>query len=126
MSHEQKILYGKLVRDRIPEIISANGQTPVVRVLDGDDLIPALISKLREETEELANAGSDQRLAELADIREVVAALTAALGFTETEADDAAADKRAERGGFTRRLWLDEVLIPGQGPAEASRTGRCV
>jgi predicted house-cleaning noncanonical NTP pyrophosphatase (MazG superfamily) len=124
MSREQTIVHGKLVRDRIPEIISANGHTPVVRALDAGDLIPALISKLREETEELANAGPDQWLGELADIREVVAALTAALGFTETQADDAAADKRAERGGFTRRLWLDEVRIPAQGPAEASRTGR--
>jgi hypothetical protein len=29
-----------------------------------------------------------------------------------TEVDDAAASKRAERGGFTQRLWLDEALIP--------------
>jgi predicted house-cleaning noncanonical NTP pyrophosphatase (MazG superfamily) len=112
MSHEQKIVYGKLVRDRIPEIITSDGQTPKVRVLDDQDLLPALIAKLHEETEEVASAEPNARLGELADVREVLAALTIAFGFTEAEVDEAAASKRAERGGFARRLWLDEVLIP--------------
>ncbi|SDS98927.1 nucleoside triphosphate pyrophosphohydrolase [Actinoplanes derwentensis] len=112
MSREQKIVYGKLVRDRIPEIISADGRTPRVRVLEAQELLPALIAKLHEEAEEVASAEPGERLGELADIREVVAALTVALGFTEAEVDEAAAAKRAQRGGFTRRLWLDEVLVP--------------
>ncbi|WP_018215473.1 nucleoside triphosphate pyrophosphohydrolase [Salinispora vitiensis] len=112
MPHQQKIVYGKLVRDRIPEIITADGQIPRVRVLDDPDLLPALIAKLHEEAEEVATAEPDARLGELADVREVLAALTIASGFTELEVEEAAASKRAERGGFTQRLWLDEVLIP--------------
>jgi len=54
--HEQKIVYSKLVRDRIPEIITANGQTTRVRVLDDQDLLPALIAKLHEEAEEVVSA----------------------------------------------------------------------
>ncbi|WP_084556360.1 nucleoside triphosphate pyrophosphohydrolase [Couchioplanes caeruleus] len=100
------------MRDRIPEIISAGGQTPKVRVLGAQELLPALIAKLHEEAEEVASAEPAARLGELADIHEVLAALTAALGFTEAEVDEAAASKRAERGAFARRLWLDEVLIP--------------
>ncbi|WP_019872183.1 nucleoside triphosphate pyrophosphohydrolase family protein [Salinispora oceanensis] len=45
-------------------------------------------------------------------MREVLSALTIACGFTEVEVAEAAASKRAERGGFTQRLWLDEVLTP--------------
>lgn len=112
MSHEQKIVYGKLVRDRIPEIIAADGQTPKVRVLDDRALLPALIAKLHEEAEEVASAEPNARLGELADVREVLTALTIAFGFTEAQVDEAAASKRAERGGFAQRLWLDEVLIP--------------
>jgi predicted house-cleaning noncanonical NTP pyrophosphatase (MazG superfamily) len=110
MSREQKVVYGKLIRDRIPEIISAGGRTPKVRVLPAQDLLPALIAKLHEEAEEVASAEPEARLGELADVREVLTALTVALGFTEVDVETAAAGKRAERGGFTRRLWLDEVL----------------
>ncbi len=112
MSHEQKIVYGKLVRDRIPDLITADGQIPRARVLDDPDLLPALVAKLHEEAEEVATAEPNARLRELADVREVLAALTIASGFTEVQVEEAAASKRAERGGFTQRLWLDEVLIP--------------
>ena len=46
-------MHGKLVRDRIPEIIRSTGRTPEVRVLDGEELREALLSKLEEETCEL-------------------------------------------------------------------------
>ncbi|WP_305788306.1 nucleoside triphosphate pyrophosphohydrolase [Symbioplanes lichenis] len=110
MSDEQRIVHGKLVRDRIPGIITAHGQTAKVRVLKAHELLPALIAKLHEEADEVASAGPATRLGELADVHEVLAALTvAALGFTQADVEEAAARKRAERGGFTRRLWLDEV-----------------
>lgn len=52
MAQDQKIVYGKLVRDRVPEIISAGGAIPEVRVLGAVDFFPALIAKLHEEAEE--------------------------------------------------------------------------
>jgi predicted house-cleaning noncanonical NTP pyrophosphatase (MazG superfamily) len=39
---------GKLVRDRIPEIIRSTGGMPEVRVLEGDELLEALLPKLEE------------------------------------------------------------------------------
>lgn len=108
-SQEQRIGYGKLVRDRIPEIIEAAGKTAAVRVLDETELAPALTAKLAEEAEELRHAGPDDRLEELADIHEVVTALTEALGFSTEQVQEAARRKRVERGGFRHRLWLDEV-----------------
>jgi predicted house-cleaning noncanonical NTP pyrophosphatase (MazG superfamily) len=112
LSQEQTIVYGKLVRDRIPEIIEADGRTAKVRVLNESELVPALIAKLAEEADELNRARPEDRLGELADIREVLSALVEALGYTEEQVDEATRTKRAKRGGFSRRLWLDEV-----GPA---------
>ncbi|WP_207400825.1 nucleoside triphosphate pyrophosphohydrolase [Actinomadura roseirufa] len=109
MPQEQTIVHGKLVRDRIPEIIEASGRRATVRVLTEAELIPALMAKLAEETEELRRAEPDHRLEELADIHEVLAALTEALGISDEQVQEAAAHKRAERGGFSHRLWLDEV-----------------
>lgn len=109
MSQGQRIVYGKLVRDRIPEIIAAAGKTATVRVLDEAELLPALTVKLAEEAEELCHAGPDDRLGELADINEVLTTLTEVLGFSSEQVQEAARRKRAERGGFSHRLWLDEV-----------------
>ncbi|MDX6247883.1 MAG: hypothetical protein QOF10_1243 [Kribbellaceae bacterium] len=102
-------VYGKLVRDRIPEIITANGELPKVRVLEPQEVLPALIAKLHEEADELGSAEPVDRLDELADVYEVLASLTATLGFTEDQVAEAAATKRKARGGFTHHLWLDEV-----------------
>ncbi|MEU4836003.1 nucleoside triphosphate pyrophosphohydrolase, partial [Streptosporangium sp. NPDC023615] len=113
MSQEKTVTYGKLVRDRIPEIIEAAGRTARVRVLAEAELIPALTAKLAEEAEELRRAEPDDRLGELADVYEVLAALAGTLGFSEEQVREAARHKRAERGGFDRRLWLDEVTASG-------------
>ncbi|TYB45568.1 nucleoside triphosphate pyrophosphohydrolase [Actinomadura chibensis] len=112
MSQRRTIVYGKLVRDRIPEIIEAGGRTAKVRVLAEAELVGALMAKLAEETEELRDAAPDERLGELADIHEVLAALAEAHGFSDEQVREAAHRKRAERGGFSRRLWLDDVTTP--------------
>ncbi|RSM69162.1 hypothetical protein DMB66_11585 [Actinoplanes sp. ATCC 53533] len=62
--------------------------------------------------EELKAAGRDDVLSELADLREVLAALTTAFGFTGVQVKAVAASKRSVRDGFSRRLWLQEVRIP--------------
>ena len=103
-------VYQKLVRDRIPEVIEANGGTARCRVLDPGELVPALVAKLHEEADELAGADPADRLAELADLREVLSTLTAVLGFTEAQVARAADEKRAARGGFAGRIWLEETV----------------
>jgi predicted house-cleaning noncanonical NTP pyrophosphatase (MazG superfamily) len=109
VSQGRTVAYRKLVRDRVPEIIAAAGGVATVRVLEPSEFLAALVAKLHEEADELGSAAVDERLSELADVREVLSAVTVALGFSEEEVDAAAARKRAERGGFGRRLWLGEV-----------------
>ncbi len=65
---------------------------------------------MHEEADELKIAGVNEVLA---DLREVLAALTTALSFTEEQVE-AAAGKRSERGGFRQHLWLDKVRTPSQ------------
>lgn len=40
---------GKLVRDKIPEIIEASGATPLTRILETEEYLSCLETKLDEE-----------------------------------------------------------------------------
>jgi predicted house-cleaning noncanonical NTP pyrophosphatase (MazG superfamily) len=97
---------GKLVRDRIPEIIRANGETPVVCRLSADDRPAALRLKLLEEAQELAEAPSSQVAEEIADVVELLFAIADETGIAWDAVLDLAQSKRIERGGFTEGLWL--------------------
>ncbi|WP_010596682.1 nucleoside triphosphate pyrophosphohydrolase [Rhodococcus sp. P14] len=99
---------GKLVRDRIPEIIRASGRTPDTRQLDADAYEGALHDKLAEEARELRESGSPEyALEEAADVLEVLTALAACHGYTLDDVRRKAEEKRGERGGFADRIWLE-------------------
>ena len=72
----------KLVRDNIPLICERNGQTPVIKILDGESYTSALKAKLYEEVEEYL---SDCNIEELADIVEVIEALAQNQGSSFNE-----------------------------------------
>ena len=59
------IMYNKLVRDRIPEIIQSTGKSCTTEVLSSDDYLHMLDAKLDEE---LAEYHKDQNIEELADL----------------------------------------------------------
>ena len=98
---------GKLVRDRIPQIIAADGRSAEVRVLDGPAYETALLDKLLEEAQELREASPEQRLEEAADVYEVLLAVADLSGLSIDDVASRADVKRAERGGFRERLWLE-------------------
>jgi len=99
---------GKLVRDRIPELIRASGLVPVVHVLEGKDFEESLRLKLVEEAIEVQQAKPSDLAEELADVLEVIHTLAETSGIPWPEVEIAADNKRVERGGFTSRLWLEE------------------
>ena len=68
---------GKLVRDRIPDIIRASGRTPLVTTLGIVDYHAALRQELQEEVAELVAAHGGEILEEAADVLEVLAAIAA-------------------------------------------------
>lgn len=97
--------YNKLVRDRIPEIIRANGEKPSTRILDDEEYLGELVKKLSEELEEFKSA---TWLDELADIQEVVLALADALA-SRAELEKVRLKKAEERGAFTKKIFLEDV-----------------
>src|SRR5688572_4575975 len=102
--------YNKLVRDRIPDVIRANGGSPATRILDGPEYLQALATKLVEEAQEFVAAeGAPAALEELADVLEVLCALVEAHGITLEELHGLRTDKAAARGGFSERVCLVHV-----------------
>jgi predicted house-cleaning noncanonical NTP pyrophosphatase (MazG superfamily) len=92
---------GKLVRDRIPQIIRSRGDEPLVRVADRQEYRDLLRGKL---TEEVAEFLASDDLEELADILEVVLTLAGELGVDAEGLEVLRTAKAAERGGFTGRI----------------------
>ena len=100
------MLHHKLVRDRIPEIIAADGRVCVTRVLNEEEYLAALDRKLQEELDEYQ---ADKSMAELADLLEVMMAVAEARGHTFAEVEALRRDKAAKRGGFKGRIYLESV-----------------
>jgi predicted house-cleaning noncanonical NTP pyrophosphatase (MazG superfamily) len=98
--------YNKLVRDRIPEIIVADGRQCGTEIITDDEYRCALLAKLIEEAEEVAAADRDELVKEIADLFEVIDALFVAFDL-DREAVLAMQQKRSdERGGFEKRIKL--------------------
>ncbi|RJQ36526.1 phosphoribosyl-ATP pyrophosphohydrolase [Candidatus Parcubacteria bacterium] len=98
-------IFRKLIRDRIPEIIAAKGERAVTRVLNDEEFAVALENKLLEEVQEMRLG--DNKAEEIADIYEVLDALIRARGFSAEEIMRLKDKKRAERGGFEKKLLLE-------------------
>lgn len=97
------MICNKLVRDKIPAIIEADGQVPSVRILADEEYTAALEQKLDEEVGEFHR---DKNLEELADILEVVYALTENLGCSKEQLMEVYQKKHDRRGGFRDRVYL--------------------
>jgi len=100
----------KLVRDLIPDIIRATGRVPVVRRLSDEDYRTALRVKAQEELDELVDATGGDLVEELADLHEVLRGIAAHDGIAWSAVEAAATAKRATRGGFDERVWLEDVV----------------
>ena len=93
---------GKLVRDKIPQIIEASGATPLTRTLETEEYLSCLEAKLDEEVQEFHESKSPE---ELADILEVVYALAAAQGCSREQLQQIFDAKHTARGGFKKRIY---------------------
>jgi len=107
-------VWNKLVRDRIPEIIEADGVAAVTRTLSAAEFFDALHDKLIEETGELKEAADrGDVIAEAADILEVLAAICDMHGVQMSEVARRQVLKRGERGAFRDRTFLIETKPRG-------------
>ncbi|WP_337110044.1 nucleoside triphosphate pyrophosphohydrolase [Prescottella equi] len=93
-------------------MIGANGDAPQWRpIVDDSEYLAALLAKVVEEAKELQDASPENRIHELADLFEVASALRKELGISEAALKDVADHKRATKGGFTQRIWLEHVEL---------------
>jgi len=93
---------GKLVRDNIPQIILADGKTPITRILTDEEYLVELDKKL---TEEVAEYQADKSLEEMADILEVLLAICEARGHSVEQLMEVRNQKREQRGGFKQKIF---------------------
>ena len=128
----------KLVRDKIPEIMRAKGQTPVsVTSLreDPDKAMVFLERKLLEETYEVFDVLHDynrgfqgtetgdslrdiligELIGELGDLKEVIRTIEKMQGITDSEVEAARRRKLEERGGFDD-MMVQEFNYAGDDP----------
>jgi len=104
----EKIIYNKAVRDRIPEIIRAEGKTAAVRIIeDKSEYKKLLEEKLGEELAEYRESG---KIEELADLVEVVYGILDMSGVTIDEFEEIRKKKNEKRGAFRDRVFLEEVV----------------
>lgn len=91
--------YGKLVRDKIPQIIKAAGKNPITRILDHSEYLVELDKKLSEE---IAEYQADKSIEEMADVLEVLFAICEARGYSVEESQES----RFKHGSG----WKDRLL----------------
>lgn len=100
--NEEKMNNGKLVRDKIPQIIREAGKNPVIRILSDEEYLVELDKKLSEE---VAEYQADKSIEEMADVLEVLFAICEARGYSVEELLAVKEAKREARGGFADKIF---------------------
>lgn len=97
--------YNKLVRDKIIDIIEADGRIAKYRILDNNEYRLELNKKLQEEVKEYLE---DNNPEELADIVEVIYGILNSMNISIEEFEKIRNKKASERGAFEKRIFLEE------------------
>ena len=100
------ILYDKLVRDKIPEVIIAAGKQPITDTLSPEETKEALDRKLQEEVQEYLESRS---IEEMADVLEVLHGIAFHMGISWDAVEQERLRKLDERGGFEKGIRLLRV-----------------
>lgn len=99
-------IYNKLVRDKIPEIITNNGETPKTRILSDSEYMTELERKIQEE---LAEFLESKDIEELADLEEVLRAILNAKNVSYDEFEKIRLQKVQKRGAFENKIFLEST-----------------
>ncbi len=102
----------KLIRDQIPKLLQAKGFLMHNQVLEKEEFIQKLKDKLKEECLEVIHSQTKSELVEeLADVLEVVHALSEALDVSLEHIEGKRLEKRHQKGGFEGRMFNHYVEI---------------
>ncbi|MBS5854337.1 MAG: nucleoside triphosphate pyrophosphohydrolase [Clostridium sp.] len=99
-------IYNKLVRDKIIDIIEADGRIAKYRILDDNEYRQELNKKLQEEVKEYLE---DNNVEELADIVEVIYGILNSMEVSIKEFEKIRINKQEKRGAFEKKIYLEEA-----------------
>ena len=99
-------IYNKLVRDKITEIIEADGRVAKYKILDDNEYRQELNKKLQEEVKEYLE---DNNVEELADIVEVIYGILNSMNVSIKEFEKIRINKQEKRGAFEKKISLEEA-----------------
>lgn len=101
-----KQVFNKLVRDKIPDIISSKWETPHIRIADEKEYWIKLKEKLVEEVWEFLK---DENMEELADVLEVIQAIKKHKNFNDELLETLRQEKEETRGWFYNKIILEST-----------------
>lgn len=112
----RKFSMNKLIRDNAP-VLSDDQVQVTQRTLGDDEYIAQLKLKLVEEAQEVLEAQNiEDTKTELADVMEVIHALCSIENYTLQEIEEARVKKKAERGGFEKRVYCQDFAMDESNP----------
>lgn len=112
----RKFLLNKLVRDKILGEMQAMGQQVASKKLSDAEYLHELCRKLVEEASEFKPGDPKEAVKELADVLEVVEALAAEFGADFDKLRAVQAERKAKRGGFATRTYVESVTLADDDP----------
>ncbi len=98
--------YNKLVRDKIPEVIKADGKIPVTHVASSLEYRDKLRAKLLEEVNEFLKSDS---IDEFIDVIEVIEAIREYKTLSVEQVNRMRNEKIKEKGAFKEKIILERV-----------------
>lgn len=106
----KKIIYNKLIRDKIPEIIKKSGKSAKIHKLNKTEFKKKLAKKIFEEGKELCEAKTKiDVINELSDLLELIYVIAKENKLPLKKIEKARIEKNLKRGGFEKRLFLEYV-----------------
>ena len=98
--------YNKLVRDKIPQIIKRNGDSCQTHQADDKEYWLKLKEKLKEEVKEFSKNSNEE---ELADVLEVIDAISEFKQFNKEKVRAIKKEKAIRNGTFKNKLILEST-----------------
>jgi len=108
----EELEFNKLVRDKIPDMISTHGEQVDAVELKGEALVESLKRKVVEEAFEVYESKNTGELtSEIADLLEVIGAIQNVLTIEDEAIDRVKHAKVEKRGGFEKGLMLKKTAL---------------
>lgn len=113
---------GRVVRDRIPELVREAGHSVAFHEVTGEDRPRFLKQKVAAEAHELLRADIGEEKEEIADVLEALESFIVSRGFDRDDLKRIKEAKRKRRGGFSKVYVVESTSSPERGePAEPAK-----